>query len=164
MADDMDTYPDKQMDRAQVVIRPPLLWFSLICVGYGLDWLIPAGFMPSNLPNIWVGGGVFALGLVLALWSFRQFREFRTDVDTHSPTSDLVDTGPFGFSRNPIYCGMFLGIVGIAIGLNTLWIIAGLVIWYPVMRYGVIGREGAYLERLFGADYIAYKSCTRRWI
>ena len=155
---------DQTEDRADVVVRPPLLWFLLVGAGYGLSWLLALRFVPASWPNIWIGAGVFAIGGGFAFWSFRQFKEFHGDVDTHTPSSALVDTGPFAFSRNPIYCGMVLGIAGAAIAADTLWIILGLAIWYPVMRYGVIGREEAYLERRFGAPYLDYKSRVRRWL
>lgn len=155
---------DQTEDRADVVVRPPLMWFLLVGAGYGLSWLIPLRFVPGDWPNIWIGAGVFAVGFVIALWSARQFKNFRGDVDTHTPSSALVDSGPFAISRNPIYCGMLLGTIGAGIAADTLWIIAGLVIWYPVMRYGVIGREEEYLERHFGAPYLEYKSRVRRWI
>lgn len=147
-----------------MVVRPPFLWFALVAAGYGLDWLVPLSFVPARWPNIWIGGLVFAAGLLLAIWAFRQFKELRGDVDTHTPSSALVDSGPFAFSRNPIYCAMFLSLIGAAAAADTLWIVATLVIWYPVMRHGVIGREEEYLERRFGAAYITYKSRVRRWI
>jgi protein-S-isoprenylcysteine O-methyltransferase Ste14 len=156
--------PDQTEDRANVVIRPPLFWFILVGAGYGLSRLLPWRFVPDGWPEIWIGAGVFAAGLLIAFWSFRQFNNFRADVDTHTPSSALVDSGPFAISRKPIYCGMFLGVVGAAIAADSLWIILGLVIWYSVMRYGVIGREEAYLERHFGAPYLRYKSRVRRWL
>jgi protein-S-isoprenylcysteine O-methyltransferase Ste14 len=159
-----DQTPNPAEDRADVVVRPPALWFLLLAAGYGLSWLVPLRFVPAPWANIWIGAGVFGIGLAIAIWSFRQFKNFRGDLDTHSPSSALVDSGPFAISRNPIYCGMFLGLIGAAIAADTLWIIAGLVIWYPIMRHGVIGREEAYLERHFGAPYLDYKSRVRRWI
>jgi protein-S-isoprenylcysteine O-methyltransferase Ste14 len=59
---------------------------------------------------------------------------------------------------------MFLSLIGAAVAADTLWIVATLVIWYPVMRHGVIGREEEYLERRFGNAYTEYKSRVRRWI
>ena len=66
--------------------------------------------------------------------------------------------------RNPVYLGMFLGQTGLAIGLNSLWVLAMLVPFYLVIRYGVVAREEAYLERKFGKTYLDYKSRVRRWV
>jgi protein-S-isoprenylcysteine O-methyltransferase Ste14 len=70
----------------------------------------------------------------------------------------------FRFTRNPIYIGMFLGQTGLGIGFDSLWVLAMLVPFCLVIRYGVVAREEAYLERKFGAVYLDYKSRVRRWL
>jgi protein-S-isoprenylcysteine O-methyltransferase Ste14 len=59
---------------------------------------------------------------------------------------------------------MFLGQVGLAVGFNSLWILGMLVPFFLVIRYGVVAREEAYLERKFAAAYLDYKSRVRRWL
>lgn len=59
---------------------------------------------------------------------------------------------------------MFLGLAGLAVGFDDLWLLAMLVPFTLTIRYGVIAREEAYLERKFGAVYLAYKSRVRRWL
>ena len=66
--------------------------------------------------------------------------------------------------RNPIYVGAHLGTVGVAVALNSLWILATLVPFYLIIRYGVVAREEAYLERTFGQAYLDYRARVRRWI
>jgi protein-S-isoprenylcysteine O-methyltransferase Ste14 len=85
-------------------------------------------------------------------------------VETNKPTTTIVANGPYGVTRNPIYIGMFLEQTGLAIGFDNLWILATLVSFYLVIRYGVIAREEVYLERKFGAVYLGYKSRVRRWL
>jgi protein-S-isoprenylcysteine O-methyltransferase Ste14 len=75
-----------------------------------------------------------------------------------------VVAGPYRYSRNPIYVGMFLGLVGIAIGFDSLWPLVLLVPFFLVIRYGVVAREEAYLERKFGDGYGTYKRRVRRWL
>jgi protein-S-isoprenylcysteine O-methyltransferase Ste14 len=75
-----------------------------------------------------------------------------------------VTGGPFRFTRNPIYLGMFLGLIGLAIAFDSLWVLAMLVPFALVIRYGVVAREESYLERKFGDVYLAYKSGVRRWL
>ena len=72
--------------------------------------------------------------------------------------------GPYRFTRNPIYLGMVLGQIGVAVAFDSLWILATLVVFYLVIRYGVVAREEAYLERKFGDVYLGYKSRVRRWL
>jgi protein-S-isoprenylcysteine O-methyltransferase Ste14 len=74
-----------------------------------------------------------------------------------------VRTGPYRFSRNPIYLAFTLLQLGIAIWVNSLWILATLMASVALMHI-VIAREERYLERKFGAEYVAYKSSVRRWL
>jgi protein-S-isoprenylcysteine O-methyltransferase Ste14 len=57
---------------------------------------------------------------------------------------------------------MVLGQIGVAVAFDSLWILATLVLFHLVIRYGVVAREGAYLERKFGDVYLGYKSRVRR--
>ena len=150
-------------ERADVVIRPPVLWLLLVAVGIGLDYVVPLPFLPEGLPSIWIGIVVWLSGFALALLALMQFRRAGTDVDTHTPTDAIVDTGVFGLSRNPIYVGAHICLVGVAVALDSLWILAMLVPFYLIIRYGVVAREEVYLERKFGERYLAYKAKVRRW-
>ena len=59
---------------------------------------------------------------------------------------------------------MMLGLIGLAIAFNSLWILVTLVPFFFVLRYGVVAREEAYLERKFGRAYLDYKDRVRRWL
>lgn len=152
------------VDRANVVIPPPIAWALAIVVGLGLGWLYPLQFVPTSIPRAWVGGGAFALGLALAVWAMVTIRKAGTQFDIAKPTTAIVDNGPYRFTRNPIYLGLFLGQAGIAIGFDQFWMLAMLPPFYLVIRNGVVAREEAYLERKFGAVYQGYKSRVRRWL
>jgi protein-S-isoprenylcysteine O-methyltransferase Ste14 len=80
------------------------------------------------------------------------------------PTTAIVESGPYRFSRNPIYLAMFIGLVGLAFAFDNLWILIALVPFALVIRYGVVAREEAYLERKFGNRYGGYRSRVRRWL
>ncbi len=160
-----DTAADpSSSDHANVVVRPPVLWVFLVTVGIVLDFLIPLPFIPAGFPSSWVGGGVGFAGLALAALAVRQFRRAGTEVQPNTTTAAIVDTGVFASSRNPMYLGAHIGIVGVAIALNSLWILSTLVPSYLVIRYGVVAREEAYLERKFGDAYRAYEARVRRWL
>jgi protein-S-isoprenylcysteine O-methyltransferase Ste14 len=87
-----------------------------------------------------------------------------SNVPTNLPTTTIVDTGPYRLTRNPIYLGMLLGLIGEAIAFNSLWPLVSLVAFALVIRYGVVAREEAYLERKFGDDYRRYRARVRRWL
>ena len=132
--------------------------------GFGLNRLFPLPFVPPSLPRALIGLVLFLAGIFLAAWSVRTFRKAHTNVLTSQSASTIVATGPYGFSRNPIYVGMFLGLGGFAIAFNTLWFVVVLVAMVFVIRFGVIAREEIYLESKFGARYVDYKTRVRRWL
>ena len=156
MTDDTDT--------ANVIIRPPIALALAIVAGLALDWLHPLPFVPALLPRAWLGVAIFATGFALFAWAIVTIRRSGTNVETSKPTTAIVTDGPYRFTRNPIYLGMILGLTGLAVGFDSLWLIATLVVFYGVLRYGVIAREEAYLERKFGAAYLEFKSRVRRWL
>jgi protein-S-isoprenylcysteine O-methyltransferase Ste14 len=152
------------VDRPNVVIPPPIPWALAILAGLVVGWLYPLQFVPASIPRAWVGGGLFVLAVALAVWAVVTIRKAGTQFDVHKPTTTIVENGPYRFTRNPIYLGMFLSQAGIAIGFDDLWVLATLVPFYFVIRHGVVAREEAYLERKFGTVYRGYKSRVRRWL
>jgi protein-S-isoprenylcysteine O-methyltransferase Ste14 len=135
-----------------------------VLAALALQWLMPLPFMPAAAPAGWVGGAVFATALALAAWAIATITGGGSNVPTNMPTTTIVDTGPYRFTRNPIYLGMFLGLVGLAIIFDSLWLLVALVPFAVIIRYGVVAREEAYLERKFGHAYRRYRSRVRRWL
>ncbi len=80
------------------------------------------------------------------------------------PTTTLVVGGPFRFTRNPLYLGMTLFYIGVAILAQALWAFVLLPFVLMIVQRGVIEREERYLERKFGTDYLRYKQRVRRWL
>ena len=151
-------------DNANALIRPPIALLLAFAAGLGLNWFYPLPFVPAGALHVWIGAAVFAVGLALALWAVATFRAAGTRVETYKPTTAIVDRGPYRFTRNPIYSGMFVGLTGLAVAFNTLWLLAALVAFIAIIRFGVVAREEAYLERKFGDAYLAYSARVRRWL
>jgi protein-S-isoprenylcysteine O-methyltransferase Ste14 len=151
-------------DTAQVIIRPPLAWGLAVIVGLALNWLVPLPFLPADLPARWLGAMVFVLALGLFVWAIVTITRAGSNVPTNLPTTTIVASGPYRFTRNPIYLGMFLGLIGLAIAFDNLWLLLMLVPFALVIRYGVVVREEDYLERKFGDAYRGYRSRVRRWL
>jgi len=107
---------------------------------------------------------VFALALALFAWAIVTMTRAGSNVPTSLPSTTIIDTGPYRFTRNPIYLGMMLGLIGLAVALNSLWLLLTLAPFALVIRYGVVAREEAYLERKFGDAYRHYRARVRRWL
>jgi protein-S-isoprenylcysteine O-methyltransferase Ste14 len=151
-------------DTSNVIVRPPIAWALAVVAGLALNWLMPLPFLPAAASAGWLGTIVFALALALFAWAISTMTRAGSNVPTRLPTTTIVETGPYRLTRNPIYLGMVLGLIGLAIAFNSLWLLVTLVPFALVIRYGVIDREEAYLERKFGEVYLAYKSRVRRWL
>jgi protein-S-isoprenylcysteine O-methyltransferase Ste14 len=151
-------------DTAQVSVRPPRAWGLAVVVGLALNWLVPLRFVPADLPSGWLGAMVFVLALALFAWAMVAINRGGSNVPTNLPTTTIVESGPYRFTRNPIYVGMFLGLMGLAIAFDNLWLLMMLVPFAVVIRYAVVAREEAYLERKFGDVYRGYCSRVRRWL
>ena len=151
-------------DTANVIVRPPIAWALAVLVGLTLQWVVSLPFMPASVPAGWIGGIVFVLALALFAWAIATMTRAGSNVPTNLPTTTIVETGPYRFTRNPIYLGMLLGLVGLAIAFDSLWLLVMLVPFSLAIRYGVVAREEAYLERKFGDAYRQYRARVRRWV
>jgi protein-S-isoprenylcysteine O-methyltransferase Ste14 len=109
-----------QADTANVIIRPPIAWALAVVAGLALQWVVPLPFMPASVPADWVGGMVFVLALALVAWAIATITRAGSNVPTNMPTTTIVETGPYRFTRNPIYLGMFVGLAGLAIAFDSL--------------------------------------------
>ena len=146
------------------MIRPPIAWGLAVIAGLAFNWLVPVPFLPANLPAGWLGAMVFVLALALVAWAIVTITWAGSNVPTNLPTTTIVESGPYRFTRNPIYLSMFLGLIGLAIAFDNLWLVMMLVPFALVIRFGVVAREEAYLELKFGGDYRGYRSRVRRWL
>src|SRR5579859_4158366 len=151
-------------DTARVIVHPPVAWGCAVITGLAFNWFMPLPFLPADLPAGWIGTVIFLLAIALGVSAVITMIRAGSNVPTHRPTTIIVGHGPYRFTRNPIYLGMFLGQIGLAIAFNSLWLLMTLVPFVLVIRYGVVAREEAYLTRKFGDVYRGYCSRVRRWI
>jgi protein-S-isoprenylcysteine O-methyltransferase Ste14 len=105
-----------------------------------------------------------ALALVLFVWAVRTLRLAGTPVPGDRPTTAVVRTGPFRYSRNPIYLAFSLFHFGIACWMDSAWLLGTLLVAVALMALVVIPREERYLAARFASDYLPYKSAVRRWL
>ena len=141
--------------------RPPIVFLAAIGLGMALNRGWPLPIVP---PALWPLGAVLVVGSVsLFLFSFLEFRAAGTSVRAQKPTTTIVRTGPYRFSRNPIYLSFILLLIGLSIWLNNLWLLVTLVPPVVFIAAVVIPREEQFLERTF-LEYASYRTAVRRWI
>lgn len=143
-------------------VRPPLVYLSAIALGLAIHALWPVHFVPSSLGTS-VGVVLTFVAIALFLSAVRTFRAAGTPVPGNRPTATIVGTGPYRFSRNPIYLAFSLLQLGLALWVNTLGLLITLVPAIALMSLVVIPREERYLEARFPSQYGPYKASVRRW-
>jgi len=154
-----------QKNNANVIAKPPFIFLGFIAAGLLINNLAPLPIFtkPIHWP-VYLGYLIIIDGMLLALLAFRQFKLAATPIDTSKSVTHMVTSGIYRYTRNPIYLGMILAYLGIALVFNNAWLLAELILLLPTMYLGVILREEKYLERLFEDEYRDYRNRVRRWI
>jgi protein-S-isoprenylcysteine O-methyltransferase Ste14 len=154
---------DKVMDNPGVRIPPPLIYLLFILLGVALDQLVQVRITSNGaIPRL--GGALVMLALLIMGWSLLQFRKAKTTVRPDKPASALITTGPFRFSRNPLYLAWSILYAAVGLWLNSAWVMALLIPTIVVVTFAVIVREERHLLKQFGEDYQYYRATVRRWL
>src|SRR5262249_16870379 len=150
-------------DNPRVIALPPLLYagaFLLVVVVRLLaPW--PITRWAIALP---VGLAVSVTAVALARWGRRTMQAAGTNVNPGLPATTIVMSGPFQYSRNPLYLALTLLYVGLTLAVNTWWGFVALVPLLATMHLGVVLREERYLDRKFGDSYRQYRAKVRRYL
>jgi protein-S-isoprenylcysteine O-methyltransferase Ste14 len=153
----------EKKDNPGVIAPPPLIFLSGLILGGIVSWFYPVQMLNSGFAVI-LGNLLFLVGIAVIAIIYLQMKRAKTNIEPWKPTTKILDTGFYGFSRNPIYLGMILIYLGITCFFNFVWFLSFLPIVLLVIHFGVIFREEKYLEEKFGEDYLDYKKRVRRWI
>jgi protein-S-isoprenylcysteine O-methyltransferase Ste14 len=149
-------------NRPNVVPWPPLIYFAVAAAAVTLGMLIPWRVLSADLAML-PGLGLIAGGVLLDFWAMAVMMLARTNILPHRPAGQLVTWGPFAWTRNPIYLGNTLGLVGIGVAFSGWFIVGALVAAVLVDRLA-IRREEAHLSALFGDNWSAYARRVPRWL
>ncbi|MHB8603741.1 MAG: methyltransferase family protein [Thermoplasmatota archaeon] len=150
-------------DNAEVVAAPPLFFLAPLVVGLVVEYFVPTMLL-AGAPR-WVLGTLLALaGPALQGWAFSSMKKVGTTPLPARPTTALTFAGPYRFTRNPMYVSFALLTAGVAVLTSSAWVLAAVPVGIVGVTFGAIRREERYLERKFGAEYVAYKARVRRWI
>ena len=145
------------------IIRPPLVYLGAIALGLLLHVAWPLRLVSLAVSGP-LGGTAVLVAVALFLSAVRTLRTAGTPVPGNRPTTTIVRTGPYRYSRNPIYLAFSLLQLGVAFWVNSLWVLVTLVPAVALMSFVVIPREEHYLKSRFPSDYLPYKASVRRWL
>jgi len=155
----------KEQDRPNIspMVHPPLVAVFFIVLAYFLGRFVP---LPFSMPLVlrYLGLALTFAGFLLGIAAFMVFRRARTTVDPHGSSKHLVTSGIYRFTRNPIYLGFLLMVIGLPLGSGLIWGLVLAPFYMMTMSRLVIEREEAYLERKFKGEYTDYTSRVRRWL
>ncbi|MEK9944987.1 MAG: isoprenylcysteine carboxylmethyltransferase family protein [Alphaproteobacteria bacterium] len=146
------------------VAQPPAVFLVAVLGGAAVEQFV----LPLSFGLRWWGVGlgflVFVAGVSLSMMAMQAFRKAASSPDPNHMPSKLVETGPFKRTRNPLYLGTLLMLIGLGLGANLPWVVIAAVPAMLIIHFGVVIREEAYLEDLFGEKYRAYRDRVRRWV
>jgi protein-S-isoprenylcysteine O-methyltransferase Ste14 len=146
-----------------VKVPPPLFYIAGFLGGVALELAFPIDGPPLALALAVAFVGV-VIWLVLDGAAMLHFQRARTSMVPMKPTTALVTSGPYRFTRNPMYLGMVVLYAALALSLGVIWAMAFLPLVIFAVDRLVIAREEPYLEAKFGEQYRQYKGRVRRWL
>jgi protein-S-isoprenylcysteine O-methyltransferase Ste14 len=151
-------------DHPIVRFPPPLVFLGFVLLGPVIDRLAGWGALPGGQLRLMVGGLLLIGGLALALSAIGLFRRAGENPEPWTGTEVLVTSGIYRFTRNPMYLGMALAHLALALLIGSIGALVTLPLAVLVIDRFVIPAEEAYLTRALGDKYTAFRARVRRWI
>jgi len=157
---------DEKREHPGVGFPPPLLFILGFAVSLLVHKFLPLYLIADSLTGVFsiIGKLFMFIGLAFTIWGLLTFHRFRTAVSPYQPASQVVTSGPYRFSRNPMYVGFTIAYMGGILAKNTLWalLLLPLVLWFLTVL--VIRPEERYLAKAFASVYTDYANRVRRWL
>ena len=157
--------PDAPRSSPGVRYPPPLIYVA----GFGAGWALhrwrplPIGADDSSL-LLGLTAATGVIWIVLMFSAFALFFRKHTAILPHRPAATLVTSGPYRFTRNPMYLGLAALYVGLSLLMNSWWPLVLLPLVVLVLQRLVIVREEQYLNDAFPGEYELYRKRVRRWL
>ena len=164
-------YPANRDDHANVITFPPIIWLFSINTGFSIATLNMYYYQLYQIPRFLdflrtseVGLFFLVLAISLIIPAIKKFNSQHEDPNPTSPSTLIIKSGIYKFSRNPMYLGLIFLQLSLGILLSMIHIMLMCIFTYIIFKYYVIKPEEKYLSSKFGDDYNHYKSKVRRWI
>lgn len=158
-----DLNTTSRSDHPNVLVWPPLLFLGCAITGGLSHFVRPIPVMSHTVSRpLGIVLGVVSAGL--ALWAEHVMKAAKTNIRPDRPALTIVRSGPFRFTRNPLYLSLCLLQLALGFGLDDWTPLLFTIPLMTVLHFGVILREERYLEAKFGEQYLALKREVRRWL
>ena len=154
-----------EQDSAGVRFPPPLVYLGALLLGLATERFVTLrSFGIDGRLLAATGGPLFVAGVAMMFAAAGLFRRLGINVRPSQSTALIATTGPYRWTRNPMYLGMALIYAGLAIGFDGPVALALLPLVLIAIQTQVIAREERYLEAKFGDNYRNYRGKVRRWL
>ena len=154
---------ENTLDHAPVKVFAPVVFAVEFLIGALLQGRVPLP-APAGTLRWSVGAALIALGLAFGLSARTLMVRAGTSPNPLVASTALVETGPFRWSRNPLYVSMVLVFCGLACLLRTTWALLLMPLAIAAVQVWAILPEERYLAERFGDAYAAYRARVRRWL
>ena len=141
-----------------VLICSVLIFFQII----GLDYLIVLSL--NNGASSLIGLSALLMGVIIILFSVLEFKRNKTTINPFKSSSVLITNKLYSYTRNPMYLGMLIILLGNGLILGNLGTIFIAFLFIPIMNMRVIKYEEIMLDIEFTERYKSYKQRVRRWL
>jgi len=159
----MSAIAEAQQGARVIFIPPPLYYAAGLAGGMAINSVVPLPL--GGRPATAVAGAVLAaLGLALTFAGVAAVIRHRTTIVPHHPVATLLTGGAYRLSRNPMYTGLAIAYLGLALVFGSWWPPALWPLVIVAVRQLVIRPEERYLTQRFGQTYTDYQSRVRRWL
>ncbi len=152
------------MPRPRKSPQPPLLFLGCLLAGWALSVLHPLALGLSVTTRCVLGTLLLLLAAIHGGWGLLTFKRMGTTPEPNGEATTLLTSGPFRWSRNPLYLGLSILLVWFGVLLDSAWMLPLAPVLVLLLDRLVIAREEVRLRAQFGEQYVAYTRRVRRWL
>jgi protein-S-isoprenylcysteine O-methyltransferase Ste14 len=144
-------------------LLPPTYWFGCALLMIIIHVFFPLARWSEPLLT-YAGVGLIAGAGLLGGWAARTFQRHGTPIHPFEPTRCLVTAGPYRYSRNPMYLGLLVMLLGFLLVLGSVTPVVVVIVFETIISTRFIEPEERALEHRYGDAFRRYKATVRRWI
>jgi protein-S-isoprenylcysteine O-methyltransferase Ste14 len=152
-----------QNDRPNILPWPPIIYLTTALLGVLAQRAVPLPWFSSELIKV-LGAALAIAALSLDVATFATFRKHKTTIMPNQAATNLITTGPFAWSRNPIYVANTALVMGAGLYFGNLWLVGLAFVAALITQKLAIEREEKHLAAKFGAAWKTYAERVRRWL